>query len=58
MRIIIDQNKCKKSGECMKACPEKAISLKDNKVVVDYKKCDLDGICIAACPHDAISYEE
>lgn len=55
-RIIIDDKKCKTSGVCIKACPQKAIYVKDDRVLIDYDKCDLDGICIAACPNGAISF--
>ena len=54
-KIVIDHGKCQVSGECMKVCPEKAISVVEGKVTIDYAKCDLDGMCIAACPHEAIT---
>ena len=53
-KVVIDPEKCKLSGECMKVCPEKAIYVKDGKAVIDYDKCTLDGICIPACPKGAI----
>jgi NAD-dependent dihydropyrimidine dehydrogenase PreA subunit len=55
-RIVIDGEKCKMSGVCIKACPQKAIYVKEGKVVIDDDKCDLDGICIAACPNGAINF--
>jgi len=58
LEIIIDQNLCCGSGECIKICPEKAISLVDGKAVLDSAKCDSDGICIPACPKGAIDYED
>jgi NAD-dependent dihydropyrimidine dehydrogenase PreA subunit len=57
-RIVIDHEKCKLSGNCMRACPQRAIYLKDGKVFIDYEKCDSDGICIPACPNGAISFRE
>jgi len=54
MSIVIDPTKCRGSGECVKVCPEKAITLAGGKAVLDPKKCDGDGICIPACPHGAI----
>jgi ferredoxin len=57
-KIVIDIQKCMASGECIKVCPEKAISLESGKAVIDYAKCDMDGICIAACPHAAITLED
>lgn len=58
MKIIIDQNVCCGSGECLKVCPEKAISIVAGKAVLDDDKCDLDGICIPACPNSAIGFDE
>ena len=58
MKIVIDHNICCGSGECIKVCPEKAISLVDGKAVLDLQKCDLDGICIPACPVSAIGYDD
>lgn len=56
--ITIDSQKCSGSGECIKICPEQAISLVNGKAVIDHQKCDLDGICIPACPNNAIELEE
>ena len=58
LEIIIDQNLCCGNGECIKVCPEKAISLVNGKAVLDTAKCDSDGICIPACPKGAIDYED
>ena len=58
IKVVIDPNKCRMSGECFKVCPQKAIYVKNGKAVIDPKKCDLDGICIPACPNQAISFKE
>ena len=58
MKIVIDEQKCMGSGECIKACPEKAIYLVEGKAVIDNSKCDADGICIPACVNSAISLQE
>ena len=58
MKIVIDKSLCCASGECVKVCPEKAISIVDGAAVLDHSKCDLDGICIPACPYGAIGYDE
>ena len=58
MRIIIDSMVCCGSAECIKACPEKAITLQHGKAVLDEARCDLDGICIPACPQGAIGFLE
>ena len=48
MKIFIDQQKCQASLECIKTCPQKAITLVDGKAKIDPSKCDGDGICIPA----------
>jgi ferredoxin len=58
MKILVDRDRCRGSGECVKICPQDAISLEDNVATVDESKCDFDGICIPACPHGAISFSE
>ena len=57
-KVVINHDKCKFSGECIKVCPHKAILVKDGKASIDYEKCDSDGICIPACPEGAITTVE
>ena len=58
MKILVDRDKCRGSGECVKICPREAISLVDGTAIVDGAKCDFDGMCIPACPHGAIGFSE
>ena len=58
MKIAINYDKCKGSGEYVKICPSKAFSLVEGKAFLDEKKCDLDGLCIPTCPNQAIDYSE
>ena len=58
MKIVVNLEKCSGSGQCVKACPKKALSLVEGKAQLDEDICDLDGICIAVCPTNAISYVE
>lgn len=45
---------CKKPA-CVAACPEGALSQKENGViVVDYDLCTQCGLCVEACPFDAV----
>jgi ferredoxin len=55
LRIVVDPQLCQGSGECVKACPQQAITLSGGVAVIDAGRCDLDGICIPACPFGAIS---
>lgn len=51
----IDLSRCCGSGACVKACPEKALSLVDGKAVLtDPTHCIGHGACLTACPVDAI----
>ena len=58
MKIVVDPEKCRGTGECVKACPAGAISVEGGVARIDESKCDFDGICIPACPHGAISFSE
>jgi len=58
MKILVDREKCRGSGECEKVCPQDAIAIVNGVAVIDESKCDFDGICIPACPHGAISFSE
>ena len=58
LRIVVDPQLCRGSGECIRACPQQAITLVDRIAIVDAGRCDLDGICIPACPYGAISLAE
>jgi heterodisulfide reductase subunit A-like polyferredoxin len=58
MQLIVDAKKCTGSLECIKTCPQKAITLVEGKAVIDQAKCDGDGICIPACPNGAIQPSE
>lgn len=43
---------------CEKACPEGAISVKDNVAAIDYDKCTGCGLCAEKCPVKCIVKEE
>ena len=45
---------CKGCGNCVKACPNNALSLENGKAVVDHKLCILCGYCNPVCPEFAI----
>jgi NAD-dependent dihydropyrimidine dehydrogenase PreA subunit len=57
--IKIDQLLCNGCGECITACAEGAIELKDGKAqVVSDSFCDGLGACLAVCPLGALTIEE
>jgi thioredoxin reductase (NADPH) len=52
---IVDPGRCVGSGACVKACPEKALSIVNGKAMLtDASHCIGHGACLAACPVDAI----
>jgi len=57
--IKIDQSLCNGCGECLTACAEGAIVLKDGKArVMSDSFCDGLGACLAVCPEGALTIEE
>jgi len=57
--IKIDESRCNGCGECITACAEGAIELKDKKArVVSDSFCDGIGACMAVCPLGALTIEE
>ncbi len=52
---VINLSLCCGSGACVKACPEKALSIVNGKAVLtDPVHCIGHGACLTACPVDAI----
>jgi ferredoxin len=57
--IKIDESRCNGCGECITACAEDAIELKDGiATVVSDSFCDGLGACLAVCPQGALTIEE
>src|SRR6267143_946563 len=52
---IIDSTRCIGSSSCVKACPEDALGIINNKAeLINAAHCIGHGACLAACPVDAI----
>lgn len=47
--VMYDEERCVGCQSCMAACPQKAISAKEDKVVTDLKLCDKCGTCNDYC---------
>ena len=54
----VNRDKCIGCGQCIKDCPVKVISLKDNKAEIDNSTCIKCGHCIAVCPVEAVSTDD
>jgi nitroreductase/NAD-dependent dihydropyrimidine dehydrogenase PreA subunit len=59
--LIIDENKCKKDGFCVRECPNRIIQLQDGNgypemVSWGESACIECGHCVAICPHSALSH--
>jgi Fe-S-cluster-containing dehydrogenase component len=58
--FVFQVNTCRHCDDppCREACPEDAISKRDDGIVVmDYELCIGCGVCIDACPYDAIDFD-
>jgi hypothetical protein len=49
-------SKCVGCGECVKWCPQDAITLAEGKAQIDRKKCIGCGECLAVCRFEAVGY--
>ena len=52
-RAELDPSKCTGCGECVKACPFKALAIVDEKAVRDDEKCMGCNHCLSLCPEQA-----
>ena len=53
--IVRDDARCTGCVACCRACPTRAIRVRDGRQTVDAAVCIDCGECIRACPHDAVT---
>jgi iron only hydrogenase large subunit-like protein len=53
--IVRDETRCVGCVTCCKACPTRAIRLRDKRPAISAQLCIDCGECIRACPHDAVT---
>jgi len=58
--IQLDKSKCTACYSCIRACPVKAIHVRESSVYpyIEERKCIACGTCIGACAYNAISYSD
>jgi len=52
-QINYQRQRCIGCGECLDACPEKALSLTDAGITTEQQRCRSCGLCAEACPSEA-----
>jgi len=53
--VTFDQDICTGCAACVKACPTKAMRIKNDKSIRSVDHCITCGECVRVCPHSAIS---
>lgn len=53
--LVYIEERCIHCFRCLEACPEGAISIKDNRPVIDKRMCTLCGKCLDACYSEALN---
>jgi len=54
----VEQDNCIRCAACIQACPNKAITIKNERLVFDYSKCIACFCCQEACPNAAIKIKK
>ena len=54
MTVRIDDKKCERCYECIKACPNKALTLEHGIYCHNAYECSFDEYCMDVCPNEAI----
>jgi len=53
--LIYRESRCIKCGECIKTCPQKALTLTSKGISINRNKCNSCGNCTQKCPSEALS---
>jgi len=55
VEIVIDPDRCNNCGECLTACQEEAIALREEGAQIDRARCLGCADCVRVCPTEALS---
>lgn len=55
---VVEDAKCTRCSACIKACPAKCISMKNNRITFDYRRCIACFCCQEVCPAPAIKVKK
>jgi NAD-dependent dihydropyrimidine dehydrogenase PreA subunit len=57
IKITIDYDRCKGSGECVTVCPVEIFEIKEGKAIAkDVEECIECCACVNTCPNEAIEH--
>ncbi|MFH1202360.1 MAG: DUF362 domain-containing protein [Candidatus Omnitrophota bacterium] len=54
----VERRNCTLCTACIDACPNKAISIRNDKIIINYRKCIACFCCEEACPYSAIKIKK
>ena len=54
LKVIVDEDKCRKCGKCSRKCKAACIDFKNG--TIDYSRCVVCGDCLELCEFDALHY--
>lgn len=52
---VVDHENCIGCEECVRACPDEAMEMVEERIVITREKCLVCGACVGACPAEVIS---
>jgi len=54
LALLASPDKCDACGECVKICPQKAITIEVGKAKINQILCNGCGLCVSTCPKNAL----
>lgn len=57
IKLMWFETLCIGCGECLKACPHKALRMENSQIIINRENCEKCGKCIDACPALALKFD-